>query len=178
MSEIKVNEKIIAIVDALRAIGKPVTLNELNELVGFKVAIGTLRTAINNGFVKVSDEKGISPSINKRPVNVYEFVTDEVGKTGKGKEKTYSESEKEILAAFKNAGKPMTLAEVSEVLGRKLVAGSVSGITGAGNIRVIGKVMNVTEYTNKVNKYEVGEARYEDFVDGTDVVTAPVADAE
>ena len=164
MSEqIKVNEKEISVIKVLQEHGA-LTLAEINSHLATPVAIGTVSNAVNKGFIKVAEEKGVSISENKRPVNRYVFITEEAGVTGKGKAKTYTDSEKEIMAVLKDATEPMTLAAIGEALGRKLSAGSVSGICTAGNIKVLDKVMSITKYPSPVNKYIVGDVDYQEYI--------------
>jgi predicted Zn-ribbon and HTH transcriptional regulator len=142
------------IVAVLKEAGEPMTLAEIGAALGREVKPGTLTSTKNKGLIATADEKKVVMRKANRPVNRYEFITDEAMKSAKGKVKTYTDSEKEILAILKNAAEPMTLAEIAKARGLdKIGAGSVSGLTKAGNIKIADKVKVEVEVEDEVNAY-------------------------
>lgn len=148
------NDNDRAIVAALKEAGEPLTLAEIGAAVGREIKPGTLTATKNKGLIAVAPEK--KPVMRKanRPVNRYAFVTDEALVSPKGKAKNYTDSEKEILAILKNAAEPMTLAAIATARGLdKIGAGAVSGLTKAGNIKIVDKIKVEVEVEDEVNAY-------------------------
>ena len=154
VNKINYSEKDYAIVKALKEAGKPLTGKEISEIVKFEVAPGTLTAAKGKGLIDVAGKVEVARPV-EREVNAYVFVTDEVLQAPNGKPKSYSDSEKEIMAKLKEAEKPMALVEIAEALGRKISAGAVSGIVKAGNIAVAPEKVKIQGFTTgEVNTYK------------------------
>ena len=153
-NKITYNDKDRAIVAALKNAGKPLTAKEISEIVKFEVAPGTLTAAKAKGLIDVAGKVEVARPV-EREVNAYVFVTDEVLQAPNGKPKSYSDSEKEIMAKLKDAEKPMALCEIAEALGRKISAGAVSGLVKAGNIVVADAKVKIQGFTTgEVNTYK------------------------
>lgn len=152
-NKITYNDKDRAIVTALKNAGKPLTAKEISEIVKFEVAPGTLTAVKAKSLIDVTGKVEVERSV-EREVNAYVFVTDEVLQAPNGKPKSYSDSEKEIMAKLKEAEKPMALCEIAEALGRKISAGAVSGLVKAGNIVVAPEKVKIQGFTTgEVNTY-------------------------
>ena len=154
VNKINYSEKDYAIVKALKEAGKPLTGKEISEIVKFEVAPGTLTATKGKGLIDVAGKVEVARPV-EREVNAYVFVTDEVLQAPNGKPKSYSDSEKEIMAKLKEAEKPMALIEIAEALGRKISAGAVSGLVKAGNIVVADAKVKIQGFTTgEVNTYK------------------------
>lgn len=151
--EIKFNEKDRAIVEVLKNSSKPMTNKEISAALGTPVAAGTLTSCVNKGIIAVAGKVEVS-SPAPREVNTYAFVTDEKLKTAKGKEKTYSETELEVIAALKDAEAPMSIVEIGAKLDKKISAGAISGIVKVGNIAPVSKTTVIGEKISTVNAYK------------------------
>ena len=57
--EIKLNERQIAVINALKASDKALTLAEISGIVGFEVKSGTTNTLVKRGIIKVVGERTI-----------------------------------------------------------------------------------------------------------------------
>ena len=57
--EIKLNERQIAVINALKASDKALTLAEISGIVGFEVKSGTTNTLVKRGVIKVVGERTI-----------------------------------------------------------------------------------------------------------------------
>ena len=57
--EIKLNERQIAVINALQASDKALTLAEISGIVGFEVKSGTTNTLVKRGVIKVVGERTI-----------------------------------------------------------------------------------------------------------------------
>lgn len=57
--EIKLNERQIAVINALKASDKALTLAEISGIVGFEVKSGTTNTLVKRGAIKVVGERTI-----------------------------------------------------------------------------------------------------------------------
>ena len=57
--EIKLNERQIAVINALKASDKALTLAEISGIVGFEVKSGTTNTLVKRGTIKVVGERTI-----------------------------------------------------------------------------------------------------------------------
>lgn len=148
------NEKDYAIVNALKGANTPLTRKEIGELAGMDIAAGTLTSCVNKGLIAVAGKKEVLRPV-PRKVNGYVYITDEVMKDAKGKEKTYTEMETKIIAALKEANKPLSLTDIATALGlEKIAAGSVSGIKKSGNIGTTPEKLTVIGYNpDEVNVY-------------------------
>lgn len=153
VNKINYSEKDYAIVKALKEAGKPLTGKEISEIVGFNVAPGTLTATKGKGLIDVAGKAEVARPV-EREVNAYIYITDEALVAPNGKPKSYSDSEKEIIAKLKEAEKPMALVEIAEALGRKISAGAVSGIVKTGNIGVAPEKVTIKGFTtSEVNTY-------------------------
>lgn len=57
--EIKLNERQVAVINALKASDKALTLAEISGIVGFEVKSGTTNTLVKRGAIKVVGERTI-----------------------------------------------------------------------------------------------------------------------
>lgn len=151
---IKFNENDTLIVKILKEANEPLTLAEINEIAQADIKPGTITATKNKGVIAIAPEKKMTMRRQVREVSVYRFITDEVKKTAKGKEKSYSDSEKEVLAVLKDAAEPMTLADIAKARNvDKMGAGAMSGLVKAGNIEIAGKVKVEGFAEDEVNAY-------------------------
>lgn len=73
------------------------------------------------------------------------------------KKVTMNETRKAILEALKGASEGLTLAEVSEKIGKKVVSGTTNAMLQANYIKVVGtKKIPVTTY-REVSVYALGD---------------------
>lgn len=159
---IKFNEKDVLIVKILKEANAPLTLAEINAIVdseiheisNFEIKPGTITATKNKGVIAVAPEKKTTFRKQNREVSTYKFVTDEVMKNAKGKEKAYSDSEKEILEVLKKADGVMTLAEIAKARNLdKIGAGAISGLVKAGNVEMAGRIKVESFTEDEVNAY-------------------------
>ena len=151
---IKFNEKDVLIVKILKEANEPLTLAEINAISEVEIKPGTITATKNKGVIAVAPEKKTALRKQNREVSTYKFVTDEVMKNPKGKEKAYSDSEKEILAVLKEADVAMTLAEIAKARNLdKIGAGAISGLVKAGNVEMAGKIKVESFTEDEVNAY-------------------------
>lgn len=151
---IKFNEKDVLIVKILKEAKAPLTLAEINAISEVEIKPGTITATKNKGVIAVAPEKKTALRKQNREVSTYKFVTDEVMKNAKGKEKVYSDSEKEILAVLKEADGAMTLAEIAKARKLdKIGAGAISGLVKAGNVEMAGKIKVEGFTEDEVNAY-------------------------
>ena len=156
MAEKKINytENDKVIVNILKNSETDLTIAEISELAGKKIAPGTMTAAVNKGLIAVSGKKQVvRPS--KRVVATYTFVTDEVSTAKNGKPANYTDGEKSIMAVLKDASEPMTLAEIAVALGKeRLTSGAINGLVAKGNVAKAGEREIEVETKAEVNTYE------------------------
>lgn len=138
-----------AIVSALKE--GDMTLAELSDKIGLKVVAGHIVSAMKKGLVAKNGEKEITkPGI--KTVNTYTFVTADVQKKADGSDYSYSDGEKAILAVAASFDDKFTLADLSDVYGSKIAAGSITSLVKKGNL---GKGEPVDLPVSKVSKVSV-----------------------
>lgn len=159
---IKFNDTDRAVFDVLKAADHPLTFNEINEAViasgreAIKIAHAT--SAVKKGLVRKSGEVEVKRPSNHK-VTVYAFAGAEPNLDPKsGKEFNYTDGEKSILSALANSNHEgnFTLAQLSEIVGRKLTSGNINGLVRKGNLEKLDEKAEVTSISKgKVGVYTV-----------------------
>ena len=160
MKDVNVNTKTTTWNDAAKAIvktladsDKPLTLAEINAVSGVEVLPGNITGLVKKGVI-INVGKTVIAVPSKRKVSLYAFVTAEPQTNpANGKICNYTETETAILAAIKDADEPMTLAQISEVMGRTLISGNINGLVTKGNIAIAGEVEVPCMSKKKVSQY-------------------------
>lgn len=147
------NDAAKAIVKTLADSERPLTLAEINSISGVEVLPGNITGLVKKGVIL--NVGSISVSVpSKRKANTYVFVTAEPQTSpATGKICNYTETESAILAAIKDADEPMTLAQISEAMGRTLISGNINGLVTKGNIAIAGEVEVPCMSKKKVSQY-------------------------
>ncbi len=147
------NDAAKAIVKTLAESDRPLTLAEINAISGVEVLPGNITGLVKKGVILNVGSVSVSvPS--KRKANTYVFVTAEPQTSpATGKICNYTETESAILATIKDADEPMTLAQISEAMGRTLISGNINGLVTKGNVAVAGEVEVPCMSKKKVSKY-------------------------
>ena len=155
------NDAAKAIVKTLAESDKPLTLAEINAISGVEILPGNITGLIKKGVIlNVGKTDALVPS--KRKVSLYAFVTAEPQTNpANGKICNYTETETAILATIKDADEPMTLAQISEAMGRTLISGNINGLVTKGNVAVAGEVEVPCMSKKKVSKYVNNEGAVE-----------------
>lgn len=152
-TQITLSENAKVALSILKGSDKALTLAEISEKAGFKVQPGTMTGLIKNGLVEKGDKVTLEKAGTKE-VSSFVFVTDEVGTNDKGEAYNYSDTEKAIIDALKNAGKAMTLAEISEVVGFAVKPGNITSLVNRkGNLAKGDMVEVPTIEKSEVNTY-------------------------
>lgn len=168
MKDVNVNTKTTTWNDAAKAIVKtladsdrPLTLAEINSISGVEVLPGNITGLVKKGvIINVGSVSVAVPS--KRKVNTYVFVTAEPQTSpATGKICNYTETESAILATIKDADEPMTLAQISEAMGRTLISGNISGLVTKGNVAIADEVEVPCMSKKKVSQYVNNEGAVE-----------------
>lgn len=155
------NDAAKAIVKTLADSDKPLTLAEINAISGVEILPGNITGLIKKGVIlNVGKTDALVPS--KRKVSLYAFVTAEPQTSpATGKICNYTDTERAILATIKDADAPMTLAQISEAMGRALISGNINGLVTKGNVAVAGEVEVPCMSKKKVSKYVNNEGAVE-----------------
>lgn len=155
------NDAAKAIVKTLAESDKPLTLAEINAISEVKILPGNITGLIKKGVIlNVGKTDALVPS--KRKVSLYAFVTAEPQTNpANGKICNYTETESAILATIKDADEPMTLAQISEAMGRTLISGNINGLVTKGNVAIAGEVEVPCMSKKKVSKYVNNEGAVE-----------------
>lgn len=155
------NDAAKAIVKTLAESDKPLTLAEINAISGVEILPGNITGLIKKGVIlNVGKTDALVPS--KRKVSLYAFVTAEPQTNpANGKICNYTDTERAILATIKDADAPMTLAQISEAMGRTLISGNINGLVTKGNVAVAGEVEVPCMSKKKVSKYVNNEGAVE-----------------
>lgn len=155
------NDAAKAIVKTLAESDKPLTLAEMNTISGVEILPGNITGLIKKGVIlNVGKTDALVPS--KRKVSLYAFVTAEPQTNpANGKICNYTDTERAILATIKDADAPMTLAQISEAMGRTLISGNINGLVTKGNVAVAGEVEVPCMSKKKVSKYVNNEGAVE-----------------
>ena len=123
------------IVNTLKSAGKPLTLNELNELANSEIKPSQMTSARNKGLISFAGEVKVDRE-TFRSVNTYKFVTDEIGEG-----KNFTDVQKEILAAAKQFGdSEFTAEQLNKVADKKFPTSTISSLARRGNLNVSGKI--------------------------------------
>ena len=160
MKDVNVNTKTTTWNDAAKAIvktladsDKPLTLAEINAVSGVEVLPGNITGLVKKGVI-LNVGKTVIAVPSKRKVSLYAFVTAEPQTNpANGKICNYTETETAILATIKDTDAPMTLAQISEVMGRTLISGNINGLVTKGNIAIAGEVEVPCMSKKKVSQY-------------------------
>ena len=160
MKDVNVNTKTTTWNDAAKAIvktladsDKPLTLAEINAVSGVEVLPGNITGLVKKGVI-INVGKTVIAVPSKRKVSLYAFVTAEPQTNpANGKICNYTETETAILATIKDTDAPMTLAQISEVMGRTLISGNINGLVTKGNIAIAGEVEVPCMSKKKVSQY-------------------------
>lgn len=129
-------KRVSALITALAEVGEPLTYREIEEYSGVKMSGAVFAYARSNDYIRDAKPTKVEREV-VRKVNTYVIVSAEPVENRK-----YSDRESAIIAALAAAGKPLTLADVNELVEpqfRPLCAGTISGIAKAGNIKCAGK---------------------------------------
>ena len=168
MKDVNVKTKTITWNDAAKTIvktladsDKPLTLAEINAVSGVEILPGNITGLIKKGVIlNVGKTDALVPS--KRKVSLYAFVTAEPQTNpANGKICNYTETETAILATIKDADAPMTLAQISEAMGRTLISGNINGLVTKGNVAIAGEVEVPCMSKKKVSQYVNNEGAVE-----------------
>lgn len=160
MKDVNVNTKTTTWNDAAKAIvktladsDKPLTLAEINAVSGVEVLPGNITGLVKKGVI-INVGKTVIAVPSKRKVSLYAFVTAEPQTNpANGKICNYTDTETAILATIKDADEPMTLAQISEAMGRTLISGNINGLVTKGNIAIAGEVEVPCMSKKKVSQY-------------------------
>ena len=155
------NDAAKAIVKTLADSDKPLTLAEINAISGVEILPGNITGLVKKGVIlNVGKTDAVVPS--KRKVSLYAFVTAEPQTSpATGKICNYTETESAILATMKNANELMTLAQISEAMGRTLISGNINGLVTKGNVAIAGEVEVPCMSKKKVSLYVNNEGAVE-----------------
>lgn len=155
------NDAAKAIVKTLAESDKPLTLAEINAISGVEILPGNITGLIKKGVIlNVGKTDALVPS--KRKVSLYAFVTAEPQTNpANGKICNYTDTERAILTTIKDADAPMTLAQISEAMGRTLISGNINGLVTKGNVAVAGEVEVPCMSKKKVSQYVNNEGTVE-----------------
>lgn len=155
------NDAAKAIVKTLAESDKPLTLAEINAISGVKVVAGNITSLVRQGVIlNVGTTSVAVPA--KRKVGTYVFITAEPQTNpAKGKICNYTDTERAILATIKDADEPMTLAQISEAMGRTLISGNINGLVTKGNVAIADEVEVPCMSKKKVSQYVNNEGAVE-----------------
>lgn len=76
---------------------------------------------------------------------------------------TMNETRKAILDLLANATEPLSLAEISEAINKKVSSGTTNPLVSAGLLKVVGEKEVQVVRTVKVNAYALGDITVEDL---------------
>ena len=168
MKDVNVKTKTITWNDAAKTIvktladsDKPLTLAEINAVSGLEVLPGNITGLVKKGVI-INVGKTVIAVPSKRKVSLYAFVTAEPQTNpANGKICNYTDTETAILATIKDADAPMTLAQISEAMGRTLISGNINGLVTKGNVAIAGEVEVPCMSKKKVSQYVNNEGAVE-----------------
>lgn len=142
-----------AVLEILAASDKPLTIAELNERTNVIITPGHISGLIKRGLIYNAGQVAAEVA-SKRPNKVYELVTDAVQTNpATGKVCNYTDAEKSILVALKDAAEPLTLAQLSELVGKVLISGNINGLVTKGNVAIAGEIEVPCTVKKKVGTY-------------------------
>ena len=123
------------IVNTLKSAGKPLTLNELNELANSDIKPSQMTSARNKGLISFAEDVKVDRE-TFRFVNTYKYVNDNVEEG-----KNFTDVQKEILAAAKQFGdSDFTADQLNKAADKKFPVSTVYALTRKGNLSISGKV--------------------------------------
>ena len=123
------------IVNTLKSAGKPLTLNELNELANSEIKPSQMTSARNKGLISFAEDVKVDRE-TFRFVNTYKFVTDVVKDENK-----ISDVQKEIIDVAKQFGdNEFTVEQLNKAADKKFPTSTVYALTRKGNLIISGKV--------------------------------------
>ena len=76
---------------------------------------------------------------------------------------TMNETRKAILDLLKGAQEPLTLAEISTLIDKKVSSGTTNPLVSAGLLKIVGEKEVQVVRTVKVNAYALGDVTIEDL---------------
>lgn len=153
-NKVKYTQKDTQIVNVLKANPDGLTLAEISEALGEKVQPGTVTGMIKKKLIEVIGEREVIKQ-GKRNHTLYVLVTAEPTHKEDGKENSYTDNEKAVLAAAQTIEGAFTLADLAVAMGRdKLSSGNTNGLIRKGNIAKTGEFRVVAAPTkDSVNVY-------------------------
>ena len=123
------------IVNTLKSAGKPLTLNELNELANSEIKPSQMTSARNKGLISFAEDVKVDRE-TFRFVNTYKYVNDNVEEG-----KNFTDVQKEILAVAKQFGNnEFTVEQLNSAADKKFPVSTVYALTRKGNLSISGKV--------------------------------------
>ena len=150
------NDNDRAIVNALRGSDSPLTLAQINEATGLNLIPGNIVGAMRKNLIVAAGEVEVATS-KKSTVWTYRLANaDCTAKDEKGND-IYTDSEKGIVNALAGAeDRAYTLAEMSELVGRKLSSGSINALVSKkGNLVKVEQVTVMVPATKTVKTYAI-----------------------
>ena len=136
------------IVNTLKSAGKPLTLNELNELAKSEIKPSQMTSARNKGLIAIAGEVKVDRE-TFRFVNTYKYVNDNIDES-----KNFTDVQKEILVAAKQFGdSDFTAEQLNKAADKKFPVSSIYALTGRGNLNVSGKVKTPRMSKSTVKTY-------------------------
>lgn len=147
-NKINVTENERKIVDFLKS-NDEATAAEINKALGTDIKPGSFTNAVKKGFIATADEDREIERPAKRMVKTYALV-----KADRKEKAKYSETEEAILGVITDT--PVTLAELSTALNKKLVPGNISGLIKKENVVIAGEIETEYMAKSKVKVYKLG----------------------
>ena len=136
------------IVNTLKSAGKPLTLNELNELAGSEIKPSQMTSARNKGLISFAGEVKVDRE-TFRFVNTYKYVNDNIEEG-----KNFTDVQKEILAAAKQFGdSEFTAEQLNKAADKKFPISTISSLANRGNLNVSGKIKTPRMSKSTVKTY-------------------------
>ena len=123
------------IVNTLKSAGKPLTLNELNELANSEIKPSQMTSARNKGLISFAEDVKVDRE-TFRFVNTYKYVNDNVEEG-----KNFTDVQKEILAVAKQFGNnEFTVEQLNSAADNMFPTSTVYSLTRKGNLSISGKI--------------------------------------
>lgn len=76
-NQVKLNEKQVKVINALKESDKALTLKEISDIVGFEVKSGTTNTLVKRNFIKIAGERVIVCPVCGHKHTVKEYTIGE-----------------------------------------------------------------------------------------------------
>lgn len=156
-NEVKYNANEVKVVEILAGAPEGLTVAEINAATGLNLTAGHITSMLRKHVIVATGEKRKVTKPGTKKVFEYSFVTDEVLNKEDGKPFNYTDGEKAILAAVKNADGAFTLDDLAVMLNKdKVASGSISGLVKKGNIaKSADKVERPATVSSEVNIYVI-----------------------